>query len=69
MELKILDHGKNNQLNLINKKENKAMFNIIIAKVRSELKASIANRAQRKGLEVKASKVIVVTWNEDWSVR
>lgn len=45
------------------------MFNSIIAKVRSELKASIANRAQRKGLEVKASKVIVVTWNEDWSVR
>lgn len=45
------------------------MFNSIIAKVRSELKASIANRAQRKGLEVKAAKVIVVTWNEDWSVR
>lgn len=45
------------------------MFNSIIAKVRSELKASIANRAQRKGLEVKVAKVIVVTWNEDWSVR
>ena len=45
------------------------MFNTIIAKVRSELKASIANRAQRKGLEVKVAKVIIVTWNEDWSVR
>ena len=45
------------------------MFNSIIVKVRAELKASIANRAQRKGLEVRAAKVIVVTWNEDWSVR
>jgi hypothetical protein len=45
------------------------MFNTIIAEVRSELKASIANRAQRKGLEVKKAKVIVVTWNENWSAR
>lgn len=45
------------------------MFNTIIAKVRAELKTSIANRAQRKGLEVRASKVIVVTWNENWSAR
>lgn len=45
------------------------MFNTIIAKVRAELKTSIGKRAQRKGLEVKASKVIVVTWNENWSAR
>lgn len=45
------------------------MFNTIIAKVRSELKASIANRAQRKGLEVKVAKVIVVTWDENWNPR
>lgn len=45
------------------------MFNAIIAKVCFELNASISNRAQRKGLEVKASKVIVVTWNENWSAR
>jgi hypothetical protein len=45
------------------------MFNTIIARVKNELKISIANRARRKGLEVKASKVIVVTWDEDFNAR
>jgi hypothetical protein len=45
------------------------MFNSIIAKVRAELKASIANRAQRKGLEVKVAKVIIVTWDENFKAR
>lgn len=45
------------------------MFNTIIAQLKLDLKTSILNRARRKNLEVKASRVIIVTWNENWSAR
>lgn len=37
--------------------------------VQASLRKSIERRAASKGLEVKVSKVICVTYNEDWSIR